>query len=162
VTPPPVDDDGFDEADVLADVPVLGLDDADALFVALGDDEAGDEPDADDRTPLAGGVQVEFGVGWFSAVRAEPGLPVFLLWLGLGLGLGLGDDGGLDSVLLGLALGLPPGLGLPLGLAEEPALVPALARLLALDDALALSVELLFVTAADECADDDEHVLAEV
>jgi hypothetical protein len=163
VSLPLTDDDGFDEADVLADALVFGLDDADALVRALGDAE----PDVGtvDRAPFPGVglVQVEFEVGRFPAVPAEPGLLLLLL----GLGLGLGDDGGLVSVLLGLPVGLPPGVGLPLGLGEELGLVLALALLLALalDDVVALSVELLgglvLVSVADEGTDVDGHALDE-
>jgi hypothetical protein len=55
---PLADDDGFDEADVLADALVFGLDDADALLVVLGEDE----PDVGpvDRAAFPGaGLQVE-------------------------------------------------------------------------------------------------------
>ena len=160
----PVDDDGFDEADWLADALAFALADADALVLGVGDVL----PAGEATTACVGAwlalVQVGFGVGWivFSPVPPDAGLV-------RGPGLGLGDTVGV-GVLLGLSLGLTVALGLlVLGLAEGLALglVVLLPLWLPLDDAAGavaflVGLELAVVSAWDGCADGDGHELGVV
>jgi hypothetical protein len=149
----PADDDGFTEADWLADALALTLGDDDALVVA----DVVAEGDEAAVCPGAALVQVEFGVGWI------------VCWpVASDVGLGLGVIVGV-AVPLGVSLGLTVALGLTVVLGESVALelvvLPPL--WLPLDDvsgAVAFSVgllaELAVVAVSDACADDDGHELA--
>jgi hypothetical protein len=150
----PVDDDGFDEADLLA----FALADDEALFlgvaVALAEAEvlAEAELEVEAAATCVGAelVQVAFGVGWIVFLLVPPEVR-------LGLGLGLGDAGGVVvGLLLGLGLELVLALGLVLPLAEALALVVPPLLWLPLDDvagAVVLTVLLLgglvFVSVTD-------------
>jgi hypothetical protein len=113
----PVDDDGFDEAEWLADALAFTLADEDALVLGVADVCPEGEATAACAGVGPGLEQVVSGVGWivFWFVPPDAGLV-------LGPGLGLGDSVGLE-VALGLPLGLTVALGLlVLALAEAPAL----------------------------------------
>jgi hypothetical protein len=150
---PFVDDDGFDEADWLADALAFALADADALCLGAADVLLEDE----DTTAAWAGpvlVQVESGVGWIVLFPVPPEL-------GLVLGLGLSDT---VAVVVGVPPGLSLGLTLGLGLGLADALALELAALpllwLPLDDvasavtfSVALLAALVLVSATDGCVD---------
>jgi hypothetical protein len=160
---PPFDDDGFDEADWLADALAFTLADDDALF--LGAAEALTE--GEDTTAAcvgAGLVQVGFGGGWTVFLTVPPDVELVL-------GLGLSDTVEVAvGVPPGLSLELTLGLGLGLGLAEALALALELAVLpplwLPLDDVAGavvfpavLLAGLVLVAVTDCCVDGDAQEL---
>jgi hypothetical protein len=155
----PVDDDGFDEADWLADA----LADDEALFLGVADLVAEAEGEATVACAGAGLVQVEFGVGWsvFLPVPSEVRLGLGLgdtVWVGVPLGLLVGLTLALELLLalaealvLALALVVPPLLWLPLDDVAGAVVLPVV-----------LLAGLLLVTATDECVDGDGQELGVV
>lgn len=159
---PPVDDDGFDEADWLAGALVFVLADDGALFLGVADLVAEAAAEAEDAAASVGAglVQVEFGVGWSVFLPVPPEVR---------LGLGLGETVGV-GVRLGLLLGLTLALELVLALAEVLALALALVvpplPWLPLDDVagavvfpVVLLAGLVLITVTDECLDGDGQAL---